>query len=127
MRIFNGREAWVTLTTTPESRWNVSKDLGVDGARTAIGRDREQTLLPLLNPKFRIDAGARFFCIGSCFARNIEEYLLLNGFPVDSLMINFPKSEWRARANGLLNKFTTMSMLNEVEWALTEKPTEVTA
>jgi hypothetical protein len=76
-------------------------------------------------PKFTLPADAKIFCIGSCFARNIEEHLIYNGLDVLSRRIISPKSEWAIRPNGIVNKFTTPSMLNEIEWAA--RPPTVTA
>jgi hypothetical protein len=73
--------------------------------------------LAVAGRKFEIDHAARLFCIGSCFARHVEEVLHAQGYLVDSLNIAFPRAEWHGRANGLMNKFTVMSMLNEIEWA----------
>lgn len=78
------------------------------------------------DPKFRLDAGARFFCLGSCFARNIEEHLIYRGVEVLSKRVVSPKSEWPARANGFLNKFTTDSMVQELRW-LENPPDDVAA
>lgn len=69
-------------------------------------------------PKFQFSPVNRFFCLGSCFARNIEESLLYRQIEVTSKRIICPRAEWPARPNGLVNKFTTHSILNEVRWAL---------
>jgi hypothetical protein len=67
-------------------------------------------------PSFTIAKGDKVFCIGSCFARNIEEQLVYRGVEVLSKRIAIPKTEWYARPNGITNKFTTASMLNELRW-----------
>lgn len=67
-------------------------------------------------PGFALDAKSRFFCLGSCFARNIEEHLIYRGVEVLSKKVVSPKAEWPARANGFLNKFTTHSMVQELRW-----------
>lgn len=67
-------------------------------------------------PGFSLDAKSRFFCLGSCFARNIEEHLIYRGVEVLSKRVVSPKEEWPARANGFLNKFTTHSMVQELRW-----------
>lgn len=68
------------------------------------------------SPGFSLDAKSRFFCLGSCFARNIEEHLIYRGIDVLSKRVVSPKEEWPARANGFLNKFTTHSMVQELRW-----------
>jgi len=71
--------------------------------------------------KFPLALNERFFCLGSCFARNIEEHLIYAGERVLSKRIVSPRAEYPGRPNGLVNKFTTHSMLQEVKW-LTEPP-----
>jgi hypothetical protein len=66
--------------------------------------------------KLKLNASDRVFCMGSCFARNIEEALLYRGVKVLSKRIVAPEAP--NRVNGIVNKFTTASMLNEVTWAL---------
>src|SRR5258707_726216 len=73
-------------------------------------------------PKFGIDRADRFFCIGSCFARNIEEHLTYRNIPVLSKRIVCPSEEWAARPTGIINKFTTASMLTELQWTLSGSP-----
>lgn len=72
---------------------------------------------PIFRAKFQIDRSARFFTIGSCFARNIEEYLMRSGIPVLSRELNFPDQELNShsRPNDLLVKYTPASILNELE------------
>lgn len=77
-------------------------------------------------PKFTLQPGATVFCIGSCFARNVEEHLIYNGVAVSSRRMVAHQDEWAGRPNGIVNKFTTPSMANEIRWAadpslLTEK------
>src|SRR5262249_4359490 len=57
--------------------------------------------------------------MGSCFARNVEEHLIYNGIEVLSRRITCPAGEWHGlRINGFVNKFTTLSMLNELNWVV---------
>ncbi len=88
------------------------------GARWEEGRFAIDPLAVAHAPKFELPAAARFFCMGSCFARNIEEALLYRG--VDVLSKRFPcsKEEYPWRHNGIVNKFTSASMANEARWAL---------
>src|SRR5262249_27457698 len=99
------------LLRTPASRWE-------SGVEAAAARLRGETPFTRSNPKIRLAADEKFFCIGSCFARNIEEVLTCNDLDVLSRKIICPKEEWPARPNGLVNKFTTPSILNEIEWML---------
>lgn len=62
-------------------------------------------LFPSLEPKFLLDAPAKVFTIGSCFARNIE--LALADYDIELPATDFavPKSEWEFRPNGILNEY----------------------
>lgn len=72
---------------------------------------------PIPRQNFRLPANATVFTIGSCFARNIEEHLALIGCQVPTLAFSVPKSEWRARPNGILNKYTPAAIYQEIDWA----------
>lgn len=100
-----GREAWRQAATAETARWTAAR---ISGDVVSVA----------FRPKFKIKATDSFFCIGSCFARNIEEHLIYRGLTVLSRKLFSPSSEWPARTNGLVNKFTTFSILNEVEWLL---------
>lgn len=106
-----GVEAWKRLLDHKHSRW--SHD---------ISRFSAPAVTVSHEPKFTIAPDDRFFCIGSCFARNVEEHLMYNGVTVLSRKIICPVEEWGGpRINGFVNKFTTFSMLNELEW-LAQRP-----
>src|ERR1700722_2614746 len=104
----SGLEAWTTLLKTKSSRWSEIAD-GLS----------EPFFLAAHAPKFKLTPGDTFFCIGSCFARNLEEHLMYHGVPVLSRRVVCPSGEWGgARINGFVNKFTTLSMMNELSWLL---------
>jgi len=77
--------------------------------------------------KFKLGTEDTFFCLGSCFARNIEEHLIYHGVSVLSRRIVSPKQEWPNRVNGFVNKFTTHSMRNEVDWVIDPPAIDATA
>ena len=107
----DGLTAWNTLVQQKETRWtHDTARFGDSLARVAHAA------------KFELGAQMSFFCMGSCFARNIEEHLIYSGADVSSRMIVSPAEEWSARANGFVNKFTTASMLAELDFLL-ERPT----
>lgn len=109
--VLPGPEAWKNLLKERNGRWS-----------SDIARFREALATVVHEPKFLIQPEDRFFCIGSCFARNVEEHLIYNGIRVLSRRIFSPAQEWGgARINGFVNKFTTLSMLNELDW-LVERP-----
>lgn len=75
--------------------------------------------LPELAPSFSFDREDPIFTIGSCFARNVEKQLQVEGYNV--LASNFEsicKEEGVAVKSDVLNKFVAGSILNEVAWAL---------
>jgi hypothetical protein len=106
MRI-DGEQAWNNLLANEHSRWDcVAKRFNRDFTSFDGG------------PKIEISATDKFFCMGSCFARAIEQSLMYRGISVTSKRIISPRREWAHRPTGLANKFTTASMLNELEWIL---------
>jgi hypothetical protein len=100
-----GLTAWTAAAKGPATRWS-----------DRIGQLAATIVEVVHAPKFQIDRAEAFFCIGSCFARNIEEHLIYRGVDVLSRRIISPKQEWPHRVNGFVNKFTTSSMRNEVDW-----------
>jgi len=110
MTIISGKEAWGNISKFPHTRWSEN-----------ISRFADMFAKVEHEPKFLLTYDDRFFCIGSCFARNIEEHLIYSGITVLSKKIVNSIEGWQFRINGIINKFTTESMLNEVEW-LIKKP-----
>lgn len=103
MQTISGADAWKGLAKGSAGQWS-----------DVAGRFHADPVVVDHQPKFEISPEALFFCLGSCFARNVEEHLIYRGVEVLSKRVVSPKSEWPARANGLLNKFTTDSMLYEL-------------
>lgn len=110
----DGMDAWKQAARAENAHW--AHD---------IERFAEPICAVRMTPKFTFTADQPVFCIGSCFARNVEEHLIYRGVRVLSKRLRSPLAEWKGRANGILNKFTTHSMLNELAWL--EQPPEVTA
>lgn len=71
---------------------------------------------PALRPSFQVPMSAKVFTIGSCFARNIEEHVARLGYNVPMLDFAVPNSEWSARPNGILNKYTPAAIYQEIKW-----------
>ena len=105
MRTIGGVDAWKGLAGGRIGQWAEVAD-----------RFQSDPVAVTHQPKFAIEPNSKFFCLGSCFARNVEEHLIYRGIEVLSKRVVSPKGEWPARANGFLNKFTTDSMLNELRW-----------
>jgi len=71
-------------------------------------------------PSFSFSPSDDFFTMGSCFAREIEKFLVKNGFSAPMTALALPKEEMiSGTPNEILNKYTPFSMLNELTWALT--------
>lgn len=116
-----GDLAWRNALKIQHSRWydeNGQKD-HPDHAKVRL---KGQPPYARVEPRFRLKPDDRFFCIGSCFARNIEEWLIYNGITVLSKRLAFPKAEGVWRPNGAVNKFTTHSMANEILWTTGARP-----
>lgn len=78
-------------------------------------------LFPVLRPSFRIRRGQRVFTIGSCFARNIEDFL--TDFDVPPTRFAVGKDEWNSRPNGLLNEYNAGTIAQRMVWAAEGRPT----
>jgi len=72
---------------------------------------------PQLFPRFAIEPGATIFTIGSCFARNIEDWLGELGFDLPMWNLEFPPGGFGDNREGVLNRFTPTAMHQEIEWA----------
>lgn len=86
---------------------------------------QSERLSPLAKPafeaRFSVKSDDFIFTVGSCFARNIERQLEVNGF--DFAARYFPlqheESDFRGLdVGGVLNKYVVFSILNELRWAL---------
>jgi len=105
----DGLQAWANLVANKEGKWP-----------TRLKPDRLYPIAaPKSKPKFRISRSDRVFCIGSCFAREIEQALRRLQFDVLSIIRGLPQSDKRKGADaGMFNKYTVASIVNEVRWAL---------
>jgi hypothetical protein len=100
-----GPTAWEAVIRNPSQRWGHNLE-AFDRAAYPVA----------YTPKFPVGMGQRYFCMGSCFARHIELHLIYRDVLVLSKCVKSPKEEWSTRPNGIVNKYTTHSMLNEVRW-----------
>ena len=78
-------------------------------------------------PSFSFDADAKVFTAGSCFARNIERSLKRMGYNIVSSGEDFYNPFEGRVPFQRFNKYTIHSILNEIEWALGEKPMDAAA
>jgi Tfp pilus assembly protein PilF len=74
---------------------------------------------PRIQPTFQIQPQDLIFTIGSCFARNVEQHLIIEGSNVAATRFESLCEAEGVRVKGsTLNKFVAQSILNEVRWAL---------
>lgn len=107
----SSEQAWQNiLKANPQSRWSgtPSDRRWADSASCRLG---QPVFLPSVRPSFHITRRDQVFCMGSCFARHIEDMFLQLGFAVPSRLADLPSSD-------VLNKYNTFSILNELRWAL---------
>lgn len=97
-------------------RWNA-------GAKSAASRISGRVVVPQGRQSFTARPGDTFFAIGSCFARNVEEQLELAGATVTSRHIAVRDlGDGAARVGGVFNKYTPVSILQELKWAAGREP-----
>lgn len=96
----------------PHDRWNGTETSAED-------RIERRIVVPVGQQSFSAKPGDTFFAIGSCFARNVEERLQQAGAAVTSCNINVRDlGNGSAREGGMFNKYTPVSILQELKWAV---------
>ena len=88
----------------------------------AFQRLRQTWFTPQVDPKFKLRRDDKFYAIGSCFARGLENSLAGHKMIVESAAPEFAKFQPANREAGsglgFINKYNTYSILNELRWAL---------
>lgn len=86
-------------------------------SKIRFARDRMlPEVFPEITPSFDIDSGNKIFTIGSCFARNIEQYFDRLGFDVPVARLSVPKEEHAGpNSSAILNKYTPPAIYQEVK------------
>lgn len=111
-----GDIAWTNLASNPAARWPARND--------PFGR-LNGVASPHFEPGFQLEPDDAIFTVGSCFARNIEAHLAALGFVVPAIgfqsALFSPKEKlhWLP-PNTELNKYSSLSILTELQWALDE-------
>ena len=107
--------AYNNVNSSEKRKWSVPSDNptseraeGDHGGARIFG---DLTTSLDFHPRFRVDRSSSIFTIGSCFARNVEEALLQEGFTVLTRSGHFPY------AHGYLNRYNTPTMIQELEYA----------
>lgn len=111
IEVIPAEQAWATHRRNTLARWPTRK--------------QPDRLSPLAAPQaprpFGLTGSERVFCIGSCFAREMEHALDRLGFDVLSLKRDFPASPNRKQSDRrMLNKYNVASIHNELRWAFGE-------
>lgn len=111
IEVLPGDRAWAAYRRNRLARWPTRED--------------PARLHPLAAPQahrvFALSGQERIFCIGSCFAREIENALVTLGFDVLSILKGLPRSPNRSRPDrAMFNKYNVASILTELRWALGE-------
>ena len=87
----------------------------------AFQRLRQTWFTPQVDPKFKLRRDDKFYAIGSCFARGLENSLSGHKIAVESAAPEFAKLQPANKERsglGFTNKYNTYSILNELRWAL---------
>jgi GSCFA family len=87
----------------------------------AFQRLRQPCFVPHIVPKFKFRRNDKFYAIGSCFARGVENALAAQNVIVESAAPEFARLQAAKRQTsglGFTNKYNTYSILNELRWAL---------
>jgi hypothetical protein len=109
-QVIPGEQAWAQLRSARRlGRWPT--------------RAEPQRLSPLAAPDpgelFALRGDEKVFCIGSCFAREVETTLDRLGFEVLSMQAELPPSaNHRIEDRRVFNKYNVGTVLNELRWAL---------
>lgn len=109
------------LTNEARGWYKSSADPDDPAGNYAFQRLRHTWFTPRVNPKFKLRRDDRFYAIGSCFARGLENVLIKNKINVESAAPEFAKlqpANKEVSGLGFTNKYNTYSILNELRWAL---------
>src|SRR6267378_2586549 len=107
----NEARSWYKDSADPNDR---------DG-KYAFQRLRNTWFTPEINPKFKLRREDKFYAIGSCFARGLENALAAHKITVESAAPEFAKlqpANKEVSGLGFTNKYNTYSILNELRWSL---------
>src|SRR5215471_5004301 len=120
--VASSSEAVDNYRENPAATWYKDNiDCNDPAGKFAFQRLRQTCFVPHVVPKFKFSTGDKFYAIGSCFARGIENGLAARKVVVESAAPEFAKLQSVNRESsglGFLNKYNTYSILNELRWAL---------
>jgi hypothetical protein len=115
-------EAIKNYRENPAATWyKDNADAKHPAGKYAFQRLRHTSFIPHVVPKFKLRRDDKFYAIGSCFARGLENVLAAQNVVVESAAPEFAKlqpANGEASGLGFTNKYNTYSILNELRWAL---------
>jgi GSCFA family protein len=109
------------LANEARSWYKSSADPDDPAGKYAFQRLHHTWFTPKIDPKFELRREDRFYAIGSCFARGLENALVKQKIIVESAAPEFAKlqpANKEVSGLGFTNKYNTYSILNELRWAL---------
>ena len=110
----SSKDALAASRSNRYSKWT-------QGDASAKDRLSSPICIPFTAPSFQIKQDDSIFTIGSCFARNVEEQLTRHHKKPLSAEIDIPNADiLTARRTGIVNKYNSRSMLQELAWAAGE-------
>lgn len=96
-----------------------------DAVNTAKSRFESNTFFNVHSvPKFKLKPGSAVYTIGSCFARNVEAQLRVEGFQVPTAEFAIPLEHYISKVhfpNTILNKYTAHSSADEILRAIGDR------
>src|SRR5437588_3294904 len=115
-------EALANYQANEERTWyKSSADPDDLAGKYAFQRLRHTWFAPKIDPKFKLRRDDKFYAIGSCFARGLENSLAGRQIAVESAAPEFAElqaTNGEESGLGFTNKYNTYSILNELRWAL---------
>ena len=129
MEAISGRDAVERFKDNAHSRWNRSPTGLIRSPHPEDASNRIIDDYAAIRPRYdgpRLPADAKVFTMGSCFAREIEHALIRRGGRVISVDETLDRPEFKDAdgnpRNGIINRFTPLSMAQEFEASFGELP-----
>ena len=120
--VVTAAEAMNNYRENPAAIWyKDNADSSDPAGKYAFQRLRQPCFIPHVVPKFKLRREDKFYAIGSCFARGLENALAAQDVVVESAAPEFTRlhpAKSQTSGLGFTNKYNTYSILNELRWAL---------